>query len=1161
MDIEQFIARWTAGAGGQERANYALFLTELCSVIGVSSPDPAGNDTELNAYVFERAVTFREPDGSTARGRIDLYKRGCFVLEAKQSRLEGGAKELMPAQGDLLPNAPASPSPRGRRGTGRSWDIMMQNARRQAENYAKALPPAEGWPPFLIVCDVGNSLECYADFSGQGKNYAQFPDRQGFRITMEDLRDPAIRERLKLIWTDPPSLDPTKRSAKVTRDIAVRLAAVSKFLEELRAADRRAVHAPEQIALFLMRCLFTMFAEDVELIPKDSFKTILTRCKDNPDLFPRLVGQLWEAMDTGGFAFAIEATVKRFNGYLFKDRTVLPLPKEEIGELLEAAKANWREVEPAIFGTLLEQALDPAERRKLGAHYTPRVYVERLVVATIMEPLREEWDHVRATAERLNAAGNGKGALVEVQKFHGRLCETRVLDPACGTGNFLYVAMEMMKRLEGEVLEAVADLGGQETLTLEGHTLDPHQFLGMEVNPRASAIAELVVWIGFLQWHFRTKGGAPAEPILKDFRTIKATDAVVAHDGKDLVLDASGKPETRTDADGNRVEVYSYRSPRRPAWPEADYIVGNPPFVGGKDIRGRMGEGYARALWDAHPHINESADFVMYWWDRAAELLTRKGSRLRRFGFVTTNSVTQEFSRRVIAARLKAKKPVSILMAIPDHPWTKATKDAAAVRIAMTVATAGTREGVLREVTRESDLGSDTPTVELVERSGTINPDLTVGVDVSGAVGLKASAWLASRGMSLHGAGFILTPAEAEALGREKRPGLEHHIRHYRNGRDLTSRPRGVMVIDLFGLSADEVRTRFPEVYQHLLARVKPERDAQYRRSPTNDARSYAEQWWLFGKPRPELRPALEGLPRYIATVETAKHRVFQFLDASILPDNKLICMGLDDALHLGLLSSRVHEIWYLGNAGKLGVYERDAVYVKSRVFDPFPFPDTTDALQDEIRAVAEELDTHRKARQAEHPHLTLTQMYNVLEKLRAGTPLDAADERINAEGLVLILKELHDRLDALVFRAYSWPAELSDEEVIGRLVTLNKERAAEEARGIVRWLRPAYQKARAGIVEEAAPQTAEDQGEMLLVAQAGAEQKPSFPSDEVARTAAVMAALANTRGTVEANAVAAGFRQGKRIEPHVRATLTSLVRMGFASSRDGKSYQLRRAA
>lgn len=1152
MDIEHFIARWTAGAGGQERANYALFLTEMCSVIGVSSPDPAGHDTELNAYVFERAVTFREPDGSTARGRIDLYKRGCFVLEAKQSRLEGGAKELMSAQGDLLPDAPASPSPRGRRGTGRSWDIMMQNARRQAENYAKALPPAEGWPPFLIVCDVGNSLECYADFSGQGKNYAQFPDRQGFRVTMEDLRDPAIRERLKLIWTDPTSLDPTKRSAKVTRDIAVRLAAVSKFLEERRAADGRAVHAPEQIALFLMRCLFTMFAEDVELIPKDSFKTILTRCRDNPDLFPRLVGQLWEAMDTGGFAFAIEATVKRFNGYLFKDRTVLPLPKEEIGELLEAAKANWREVEPAIFGTLLEQALDPAERRKLGAHYTPRVYVERLVLATLMEPLREEWDHVRATAERLNAGGNGKGALDEVQKFHARLCETRVMDPACGTGNFLYVAMEMMKRLEGEVLEAVADLGGQEALTLEGHTIDPHQFLGMEVNPRAAAIAELVVWIGFLQWHFRTKGGAPAEPILKDFRTIKPMDAVLAHDGKDLVLDASGKPEVHNDEEGNRVEVYSYRNPRRPPWPIADYIVGNPPFTGGKDIRGRMGSGYALALWAAHPKINDSADFVMYWWDRAAELLTRKGSRLQRFGFVSTNSITQEFSRRVIAARLKAKPPISLLMAIPNHPWTEATKDAAAVRIAMTVAAAGTHEGLLREVTREADLRSDTPVVEFVERRGTINPDLTVGVDVTSAKPLVANGALSSRGMMLFGSGFIVSPHQADAMGLGRRPGLEHHIRHYRNGRDLTGRPRGAMVIDMFGLSAEQARTRYPEVYQHLLSNVKPERDR-------NNDDAIRQSWWLFGRTRDDvLRPALEHLSRYIVTVETAKHRVFQFLDASTTPDNKLVCIGLDDAWHLGVLSSHIHALW-ADAAG--GLLEDRPVYPKSSCFDPFPFPHATEGLQDEIRTVTEELDAHRKARQAEHPRLTLTQMYNVLEKLRAGATLNASDERINDEGLVLILKELHDQLDALVVRAYGWPANLSDEEVIGRLVALNKERAAEEARGVVGWLRPAYQKARAGIVEEAAPKAAEEQGEMILVAQAGAQQKPSFPSDEVARTAAVMAALASTQGEVEASAVAAGFRQGKRIEQHVRATLTSLVRMGFASSRDGQRYQLRRAA
>jgi hypothetical protein len=1151
MDIEHFIARWTAGAGGQERANYALFLSELCSVLGVPSPDPAGHETEHNAYVFERAVTFREPDGSTARGRIDLYKRGCFVLEAKQSRLSGGRKEIVPAQAELLPDAPVVPVPRDQRRGGRSWDIMMQNARRQAEDYAKALPASEGWPPFLIVCDVGNSLELYADFSGQGKNYAQFPDRQGFRIAIEDLRDPAIRDRLKLIWTDPHSLDPTKRSAKVTREIALRLAAVSKFLEERRASDGRPMHAPDQIALFLMRCLFTMFAEDVELIPKDSFNGILARCKDNPDLFPRLVGQLWEAMDTGGFAFAIEATVRRFNGYLFKDRTVLPLPKEEIGELFEAAQANWREVEPAIFGTLLEQALEKTERRKLGAHYTPRVYVERLVVVTLMEPLREDWDHVRATAERLNAAGNSKGALAEVQRFHGRLCETRVLDPACGTGNFLYVAMEMMKRLEGEVLEAVADLGGQEALTLEGHTIDPHQFLGLEVNPRAAAIAELVVWIGFLQWHFRTKGGAPAEPILRDFRAVKAMDAVVAHDGKSLVRDAQGRPEARTDAEGDRVEVYSYRNPRRPVWPDADYIVGNPPFVGGKDIRGRMGEGYARALWEAHPNINESADFVMYWWDRAADLLTRKGSRLKRFGFVTTNSITQEFSRRVMAARMKAKKPVSLVMAIPDHPWTKATKDAAAVRIAMTVAVAGNHQGVLSEVTGEADLGSDTPVVELAERRGTINADLTVGADVTAALALQANDYICSPGVKLHGAGFIVSRQEAVALGLGRREGLDRHIREYRNGRDLTSRPRGVMVIDLFGLTADDVRARFPEVYQHLLAKVKPERDRnneEYRRV----------HWWLFGRKNTLMRGFTAGLPRYIATVETSKHRAFQFLDATILPDNMLVCVGLDDAYMLGVLSSRAHVLWTLGSGGTLEDRPR---YTKSVCFDPFAFPDAPVTIQAQIRAAAEELDAHRKARQAEHPRLTLTQMYNVLEKLRAGAPLDAEDDRINSEGLVLILRELHDRLDALVFQAYGWPADLSDEEIIGRLVALNRERAAEEARGIVRWLRPAYQKARAGIAEDAAPQAAEEQGEMLLVEQAAAGQRPSFPNDEVARTAAVMAALAGTAGALDASALASGFRQGRRIEPYVRAALTSLVRMGFASSRDGKSYQLRRAA
>jgi hypothetical protein len=1151
-EVEAFIARWGAGDGGQERANYALFLTELCDLIGAPRPDQASHDATANAYAFERAVTFREPDGSTSLGRIDLYKRGCFVLEAKQSRRPGAAKAI-PEQGDWLAGHEPPAGQRGKRVVAPGWDVLMMRARQQAEDYAKALPVAEGWPPFLIVCDVGHCLEIYADFSGQGKNYAQFPDRQGFRFFLEDLRDDSVRERLRRIWLDPLSLDPAKAAAEATRAVAARLAQVSKHLEEARGADGKPLYDPEAVALFLMRCLFTMFAEDVELLPKRSFRDLLAKCVDNPAVFPRMVGQLWEAMDTGGFSFALEREVKKFNGYLFKNRTAFPLPREEIGELLAAASAGWRRVEPAIFGTLLEQALDPAERRKLGAHYTPRAYVERLVVATVMEPLRADWLAVRGAAETARAQGDAKGAEKLVRAFHDKLCDTRVLDPACGTGNFLYVSLELMKRLEGEVLDALVSLATAGQGRIEGlRTIDPHQFLGLEVNPRAAAIAELVLWIGFLQWHFRTRGGPLDEPILRDFRTIKVMDAALAWDAKDLARDDKGKPITRTDGEGRQVEVWRYRNPRRPEWPEADFIVGNPPFIGAKDIRGRLGDGYAEALWAAHPQMNDSADFVVYWWDRAAELLTRKGTRLRRFGLVTTNSLSQVFQRRVVERHLRGKPPLSLLMAIPDHPWTKATRDAAAVRIAMTVAAIGVHDGRLFETMKEEALDTDEPRIELRETVGRIHGDLTVGVDLAALQALQANAFVSSRGMMLFGSGFILTPAEATHLGLGRRPDLENHIRLYRNGRDLMGSPRGLMVIDLFGLDIDDVRKSFPEIYQHLLVTVKPERDA-------NRDKDISSRWWLFGRTRDEIRPALRGLARYVVTAETSKHRVFQFLDAAISPDNKLICIALNDGWQLGVLSSRIHVNWALRTGGWLGV-GNDPVYIKSKCFDAFPFPNPPEALKGRIRETAEELDSLRKARQAEHPDLTLTQIYNVLEKLRRGGPLDAADEAIKDRGLVLIVKELHDKLDALVAEAYGWPADLADEDILARLVALNAERAAEEKRGLVRWLRPEYQRARAGLAgRETAP--AAEQIEAPLVAAAAKEQKLSFPAGEVERTAAVFAALADARGALDAASVARSFRQSAKVEPAIARILASLARLGHAHTIDGETFALRRRA
>jgi hypothetical protein len=514
-------------------------------------------------------------------------------------------------------------------------------------------------------------------------------------------------------------------------------------------------------------------------------------------------------------------------------------------------------------------------------------------------------------------------------------------------------------------------------------------------------------------------------------------------------------------------------------------------------------------------------------------------------------------------------------MAIPDHPWSKATPDAAAVRIAMTVCEAGSKDGFLRDVTREAGLDSDSPIIEFSEREGKINSDLTVGVDVTKAVPLKSNDGVCSPGVKLHGAGFIVTPQEAEHLGLGRRPGLERHIRAYRNGRDLAARPRNVMVIDLFGLSADDVRARFPEVYQHLSTTVKLDREAQFLKSPTKDAQSYAESFWLFGKPRQELRPALAGLPRYIATVETSKHRVFQFLDASIMPDNMLVAVAIDDAYALGVLSSRTHGVWALRAGGWLGI-GNDPRYSKSRCFDPFPFPAANDLQKQRVGKIAEDLDAHRKTVLAAHPSLTLTGLYNVLEKLKTGAAPDAledADRRIFDDGLVLILKELHEKLDAAVADAYGWPQNLSDDEILSRLVALNKARASEEARGKIRWLRPDYQIPRFGSPKEKA--------ELDLVGggmaptrplsrppsppggrEAPAGAKPGFPAEEVMQTAAVMAALAAATTALDADAIARSFKQGRKIAHKIAAVLSALSRVGFVTTGDGgRTFRLPRAA
>ena len=1135
--ITDFVRRWEA-SGAAERANYQLFLSELCDLLGVARPEPTCPDDRDNGYVFERNVTFRHGDGTTSTGRIDLYRRGHFVCEAKQgSDLSEKSPLAFREEGVRWPTTKRGTAVRGTKG----WDLAMVKAKGQAEQYARALPVGEGWPPFLVVVDVGHAIELYSEFSCTGKTYLPFPDPRSHRVLLGDLADEGVRERLRLVWSDPHALDPSKHSAKATREVADRLARLAKSLEQ-------AGHSAEKVGNFLKRCLFTMFAEDVGLIPHASFTTLLASLRGKPETFAPMAESLWATMKDGGFSPVLRERLLRFNGGLFEEAEALPVGEEQLALLLEASKADWRDVEPAIFGTLLERALDPQERHHLGAHYTPREYVERLVLPTVVEPLRAEWEAVLVAAVTVTAQWDKAGAIALVKEFHHKLCHVRVLDPACGSGNFLYVTFEHLKRLEGEVLNALEGFGEQQTaLELAGMTVDPHQLLGLEVNPRAAAITDMVLWIGYLQWHFRTRGEIlPPEPVIKKFRNVECRDAVLAYDGTELVLDADGRPVTHWDGQTTKTHpvtgeqvpdeaaqkpLLRYLNSRQAEWPEADYVVGNPPFIGNKRMRFALGDGYVEALRTVWKDVPDTADFVMYWWHLAADL-TRRG-KLQRFGFITTNSLRQTLSRKVLEHHMAAKPPLSLAFAIPDHPWVDSA-DGADVRIAMTVGSAGDGIGLVAQVIAEKVGNDGAVSVTLSVREGEVHADLSVGPAVSKSQSLQANAGVCFQGMNLVGKGFRLSPNEIVSLGYDVE-NLPPEIKLHCNARDLMQGGEPCYAIDFFGYTAEEARQQHPALYQWLLDRVKPERDQ-------NNRESRRRNWWLFGEPVGKLRKAWQGLSRVVLTAETAKHKVFTFVALPFCPDHKLYAVCSSDAYVLGVLSSRLHVAWALAAGGRMGV-GNDPVYNNTRCFATYPFPAASDDQMQRVRTIAEELDTHRKRQQEQHPDLGLTAMYNVLAKLRTGEPLTAKEKAIHEQGLVAVLRQLHDELDAAVADAYGWPADQSEEEILERLVALNAERAREEDQGLVRWVRPEYQKQ---ITTQTAVQTGLDLGDtekttMTEVPKAKAPWPKTLPK----QVAAVRATLAAAAGPVTAETIARTFLRARAAT--VAELLNTLAAIGQA--------------
>ncbi len=1067
--------RWRTSAL-KERQAFQTWFHEFCDALGVERPGADGGDS----YCFELPRRMIRTDDSETVGFIDCWKAGHFAMEAKAS------------------------------GSGFN-DALLRRAFTQLHGYVHAEHGTI--PPYLMVVDVPHELIIWDGWSGRFGGFAR-----GERIRLETLHQrPETIALLHEIFTNPAARDPRGKAQQVTREIAGKLA-------QLAATFENRGHSPEQVARFLMRCVFCFFAEDVGLLPKRLFHRTLESARDagGPERVAGVLTSLWRTMDTGG-DFGADL-IDRFNGHFFRSVESLPLEADDVTLLIEAAGFVWTEVEPSIFGTLLVRALDPEERHRLGAEYTPREYIERLVEPTVLEPLRERWNAVQARVVQLEqavdsqpaAASRGRKAprqireaIAEVREFHAWLRGLRFLDPACGSGNFLYVTMAAVKELELEVIREIERLGAREGVEQTEQILEevhPRQFHGIEVSWWAREIAELTLWIGYHQFWRRTHGGrTPPIPILEDTGTIECRDAILAWD------EIVHRPERDRPDPTPRIEhpvtgelvpdpearlpYMEYVGARPAEWPEADFIVGNPPYLGNARMRDAFGDGYTECLRAAYPDVAEGVDLVMYWWFHAANAIAE--GRCIRAGLITTNSVVQPKNRTVVASGI-AMGAVPV-WTVRDHPWVAET-DGAAVRVAMSVLARPLGTARIGQVLLDGTLS--------VTHISTIHSDLSISHDIvrSTGVALRASSGLSHRGPALVGSGFVVKRDEIEELRRVADPQAQI-LKELRNGRDLTQRVRGHWVID-FGLRSEIEAREFPVLYDRVRATVYPERQAQ---SDPGRKRT----WWQFGRSNEELRSAVTSLDRVIVTPMTAKHRFFTWLPAHVVADQGIITIATPEAEVLGVLSSRIHISWALGTGGTLEDRPR---YNNTICFDPFPFPDLSQELRDRIGALAERLDTHRKDALARDAVVTMTGMYNVVEKLRSGERLTPKERRIHEIAACGVLRDLHDELDALVAEAYGWPWPMEREEILERLVALHDQRVEEERRGVIRWLRPEYQIPRfAPEGEEQQPTELDLDDAAPPAGAAAAVQRLGWPEGAVEQLEAITALAGRGVVTVEA--------------------------------------------
>ena len=948
MTPNEFIAKWHASELKESSAAQEHFI-DLCRLLGEQTPAEA--DPKGDHYCFERGA-LKDSGGG---GWADVWKRHCFAwgYKGKHANLDAAFDQL------------------------RQYALALEN------------------PPLLIVSDM-RRFRIRTNWTNSVSKTHEFG--------LDDLADAAVRDKLKWAMSDPERLRPGETRQTLTERAAETFAQLAQSLRDQG-------HAPQEVAHFVNRLVFCMFAEDVGLLPNAMFTRMLEHARQRPEAFATLARDLFGAMSVGG-RVGFEA-VEWFNGGLFEDDATLPMDKSQIETTLKASELDWSNIDPSILGTLFERGLDPDKRSQLGAHYTDRDKIMRIIDPVIVRPLLAEWGTAKAriakSIERANAA-KSKGVETRHRKqaenalggFLERLRKFTVLDPACGSGNFLYLALHALHDLEHRVqLEAEA-MGLQRGFPSVG----PANVKGIELNTYAAELARVSVWIGEIQWMRRNGFPGSRQPVLDPLETIECRDAIVTPEG--------GEPE----------------------WPEADVIIGNPPFLGGKLLITNFGEEYVSTMFDVYDgRVPHEADLVCYWFVKAGEHMGRSASK--RVGLVATNSIRGGANRRALE-RATDGRPV--FDAWSDEPWVV---DGAAVRVSLVCFSRPDEEPAV-ERRLDGEPVDEIYTDLTARRDG-------AGVDLTKARRLARNAGVAFMGDTKGGAFDVPGDLAREWLQEPANPNGRPNsdvLRPWMNGMAVTRRPADKWIVDFGWTMVREEAALYEAPFQHA-------QESVYSMRQRNRRQSYRLNWWRHMEPRQGMWTALEGLSRYIVTPCVAKHRLFAWLDARICPDHALIVIARDDDTTFGILHSRFHEVWSLRRGTWLGK-GNDPRYTPTTTFETFPFPEglspnvpaadyVTDPRAQALASAARRL-VELRGRWLNPPELVEWVEEPVPGYPPRPVPRDKkAAVALKKRTLTNLynarpqwLTDAHAQLDAAVAAAYGWPADITDDSALKELLARN---------------------------------------------------------------------------------------------------------------------------